>query len=353
MNRRSEPNLARRRWVRYVAMRLAQGAFVLWAAFTLAFIVLYLLPSDPIRIMLSGSGAEFANADDAQIAALRAEFGFDRPPHVQYFAMLGEALTGNFGRSIQRGLPVTELISQALGKTLVLGAVALGLALILGFAVALLATSVRNRVVRQIVLSTPAFAVSVPTFWSALLLTQLFAFQLGWINIFDQSSWKAIILPALTLAIPTSAFIAQILAKSLATTIREPYINVVRSRGVREVRVLTHSALRNASLPLLTMLGIIVGNMLAGSVVVETVFARMGVGRVTFEAVNAQDIPVVMGVVVFASVVFVLISLVVDLLYPLLDPRVTIRKGGEGAPKPNEPVPAASGKNPVLEGAAA
>lgn len=314
-----------RTWPGYLARRLLQGLLVLWVAFTIAFVVLYLLPSDPIRIMLSGSGTEFANADPAAIAALRSQYGLDGPVIGQYLHALWGAVQLDFGQSIQRGMPVTELLTGALGATAELGGIAIGLALVLGLGIALTATFSRNRFLRQLLLSLPAVSVSVPTFWVGLLLTQVFSFWLGWVDIFDTDSWRTILLPAVTLAIPTSAFIAQILAKSLASTLQEPYVQVIRARGTSEVRIVLVHALRNASLPLLTMLGMIVGNVLAGSVVVETVFSRMGVGRITFEAVDAQDIPVVMGVVVFAALVFVVISLIVDLIYPLLDPRVTVR----------------------------
>ncbi len=339
MTRRLERGAEFKDWGTYVGRRLLQGLLVLWAAFTLAFIILYILPSDPVRIMLSGSGAEFANASDADLAKVRAEYGLDKSAPLQYLHALWNAASGDLGRSIQRGMPVTDLLGGALGQTVRLGLAAFAIALVLGVAVALGAAFTRNRLVRQLVLTTPSLGVSIPTFWSGLLFTQVFAFRLGWVNVFDQESWKSILLPALTLAIPTSAFIAQILAKSLSATLGEPYIQVVRSRGASEARVLLRNAFRNASLPLLTMIGMIVGNMLAGSVVVETVFSRMGVGRLTFEAVNAQDIPVVMGVVILAAAVFVVISLVVDLIYPLLDPRVSVRtaRRRNAAPSPLTP----------------
>ncbi len=320
-----------RDWLRYVARRLLQGAGVLWAAFTIAFVVLYLLPSDPVRIMLSGSGTEFANANNEDVAQLRAELGLDQPVIMQYLTTLGDAVRGDLGRSIQRGQPVAGLLGDALGQTAVLAGFAFVLALAGGLAVALIGVVARRRPVRQAVLSVPALAVSAPTFWVGLVLTQVFSFQLGWVSVFDQSGLRGLLLPAVTLAIPTSAFIAQVLSKSLSATLGEPFVEVVRSRGASTARVVLTTALRNASLPLLTMIGMIVGNMLAGSVVVETVFARMGIGRITYEAVTAQDIPVVMGVVVFAAALFVVISLVVDLVYPLLDPRITLLRR-RGAP---------------------
>ena len=309
---------------RYILRRLAQGVGVLWAAYTIAFVVLYLLPSDPVRIMLSGSGAEFADPSSADLAAVQREYGFDKPFYLQYLDSLGRALHGDFGRSIQRGESVGTLIVDALGQTAKLAGVAFAIALVIGLAGSLLAAFVRNRAVRQALLAVPSVAVSVPTFWSGLLLTQVFAFSLGWVNVFDEGNVGALLLAAVTLAVPTSAYIAQVLSKSLLTTLGEPYVEVVRSRGASEARVVLRSGLRNASLPLFTMVGMIVGNMLAGSVVVETVFARSGIGSLTFEAVRAQDIPVVMGVVVFAAATFVVISLVVDLVYPVLDPRVIV-----------------------------
>ncbi|GAA1851960.1 ABC transporter permease [Pseudonocardia ailaonensis] len=311
----------------YVLRRLLQGVGVLWAAYTIAFVVLYLLPSDPVRIMLAGSGTEFANPDPAAVAALEAQYGFDKPVIVQYVTSLGRALTGDLGTSIQRSDEVTSMLAAALGHTAVLGGVAFGLALVGGLLLAIPAAFTRRPSVRQTLLGVPSVAVSVPTFWTGLLLTQVVSFQLGWVDVFDQHSVGALLLPAVTLAIPTSAYIAQVLSKSLLSTLREPYTEVIRSHGASEARIVLVSALRNASLPLLTMIGVIVGNLLAGSVVVEAVFARDGIGNMTFQAVAAQDIPVVMGVVLLAAAIFVVISIAVDLVYPLLDPRVMIREG--------------------------
>lgn len=311
-----------RDWLGFFGRRLLQGLFVLWAAFTLVFVVLYMLPSDPIKLMLSGSGAEFASVDDETLAQMRAQYGMDKPPLLQYLDALWNAVRGDFGMSIQTGRPVTDLVTEALSHTVVLGAVALVLGLVLGLGLALAATLVRFGWLQQFLLSLPAAGVSVPSFWVGLLLIQYFAFDLGWFPPLGNKGFGSLVLPAVTLSIPTAAFVAQILAKSLSTTMREPYIEVVRAKGASRGHALFHDALRNASLPLLTMVGMIVGNILAGSVVVETVFSRMGLGRITYEAVNAQDIPVVLAVVTFAAAVFVVLGIIVDLLYPLLDPRI-------------------------------
>ncbi|MFC9839588.1 ABC transporter permease [Rhodococcus sp. NPDC127530] len=311
-----------RDWLVFLGRRLLQGLFVLWAAFTLVFVVLYLLPNDPIKLMLSGSGAEFASADDATIERLRIQHGLDKPPVLQYLSALWNAVRGDFGMSIQTGRPVTDLIGDALSSTLALGSLALVIGLALGIGIALAATLTRARALQQLLLSLPAAGVSVPSFWVGLLLVQYFAFQLHWFPPLGGKGLNGLVLPAVTLAIPTAAFVAQILAKSLATAMHEPYIEVVRAKGASRAHAMFTDAVRNASLPLLTMVGMIVGNILAGSVVVETVFSRMGVGRITYEAVNAQDIPVVLAVVTLAAAVFVVIGIIIDLLYPLLDPRI-------------------------------
>lgn len=312
---------------RYLGLRLLQGLFVLWTAFTVSFVVLYLLPGDPIMIMAAGGG-ELGSQDSAQLEELRRQYGFDQPVPVQYITALGRALRGDFGTSIQTGADVSGMIAAAIGQTLQLGLLALAIALVLGLAIALGSAYARARIVRQALLSLPSLGVSMPTFWIGLLLIQFVSFRWGLLPAIGNDGFRGLILPAITLAIPTAAVIAQILAKSLRTTLAEPYIAVVRARGLGRGRVLLGHALRNAVIPALTMVGMIVGNLVAGTAVVETVFSREGVGRLTFQAVDAQDIPVVQALVVLSAVVFVLVTLAVDVIYPLVDPRIVT--GGRG-----------------------
>ena len=171
-------------------------------------------------------------------------------------------------------------------------------------------------------LSLPPLGVAVPSFWVGLLLLQQFSFHWTWFPAVGNEGWRSIVLPAVTLALPTGAQIAQLLAKSMQHTLHEPYIDTARSKGASRTRVHLRHALRNAALPALTMSGLLVGALLAGTVVTETVFSRTGLGRLTSASVAAQDIPVVQGLVLFGAAVFVVVNLVVDLLYPLLDPRI-------------------------------
>ncbi|RKN04774.1 ABC transporter permease [Streptomyces radicis] len=308
---------------RYVAWRLAQSALVLWAAFTVAFAALYLLPSDPVSIMAAGGGEANAVSDE-QIADLQRVHGLDRPLWEQYLDRLGNALTGDFGLSVQTGDPVTEVIAEALPGTLQLAGAALVLAVAGGAGLALLATWTRARWLRQVLLSLPALGVSAPTFWVGLLLVQLVSFRWGLLPAFGQEDWRALVLPAVTLALPTGAVLAQIFARSLRTALVEPYADTARAKGASRARVHFGHAAPNAAVPPLTVTAVLLGNVLSGSVVVETVFSRSGLGRTTAAAVDAQDIPLVLGIVAFGAAVYVVANLLVDLAHPLLDPRVTV-----------------------------
>ncbi|GAA5074812.1 ABC transporter permease [Nocardia iowensis] len=320
---------------RYLTLRVLQAAWVLWAAFTISFVVLYLLPADPISIAADGAGAG-TPVDKAAIAELQARYGLDRPLWEQYWTALGHAVHGDLGHSIVTGQPVTDAIGDALPSTLGLAGLALLFATIGGVALALAATYTRRPWLRTALGALPSLGVSVPTFWTGLLLLQLFSFHWRLAPAFGGHGFSGTVLPALTLAMPIGAVIAQVLASGLASTWRQPFVDVALAKGGSRWWVQRKHVLRPASVPTFTIAGVLVGNMLAGSVVVETVFARPGVGRLTQTAVLAQDIPVVQGVVLLTSLVFVTVNLAVDLLYPLLDPRIAARSW-RAAPAENTP----------------
>ncbi|MET8947405.1 ABC transporter permease [Streptomyces sp. NPDC004542] len=315
---------------RYVIKRLAQAVGVLWAAYTVSFLVLNWLPGDPVTAM-AGAGMDSGDVDPARLAALRHEYGFDKPVLVQYADYLGRAVRGDFGDSVATGRPVTSTLADALPQTLQLTSAALLLSVLLGGGLAVLATYTSRRWLRQLLLSLPPLGVSVPTFWVGLLLVEAFSFRLHWFPAFGNDGLKGLVLPALTLAVPTGAQVAQVLAKSLLTALDQAYVETARAKGAGRWRVHLRHALRNASLPALTVVGLLVGQLIAGSVVVETVFSRDGLGRVTAAAVTSQDIPVVQGVVAFGALIFVTTNLVIDLVYPLLDPRIVVASGRRAA----------------------
>ncbi len=307
----------------YLAGRVAQAVGVLWAAYTATFAILWLLPSDPLALLLSANNVEVDSLTPDQLAQAQARYGLDQPVLGQYWNMLTAALHGDFGISITKGQPVTQLIADRLPGTLQLSGLAILLALAGGLAIAYLAAYVRWRPARVLLARLPSFGVAFPSFWVGLLLIQVFAFTLGWFPSTGSAGWRSLVLPAVTMAIPTAAAFAQVLTRSFMDTLAEPYIVTARAKGLSRGAVQRRHALRNAALPTLTILGLLVGGTVTGAIVTETIFARQGVGTLAQESVLTQDVPVVQAVVVLAAAAFVVVNLVVDLLYPLLDPRIT------------------------------
>ncbi|MFF1529033.1 ABC transporter permease [Cellulomonas sp. NPDC058312] len=318
---------------RYLLRRAAQGLVVLWAAFTLAFFVLYLLPSDPAALA-AGAGGEVQDVDPALLDDLRARYGLDRPLLVQYGDALLHAVRLDFGPSYQSGAPAGSLVAQALPETLKLTGAALVLAVLAGTALAVASVLPRSRALRQVLSALPPLGVALPTFFVGLVLLQWVSFRAGLLPAIGNAGWQSLVLPAVTLAVPPGAQLAQVLSRSLRGTLGEPYVETARAKGAGRLRVHLGHALRNAAIPAFTMLGVMVGALLGGAVVTETVFSRVGLGRLTVQSVNTQDVPVVLAIVSLSALVFVVTTLVVDLLYPVLDPRIESR----GVPR--EAVPA-------------
>ncbi|MFE0020487.1 ABC transporter permease [Amycolatopsis sp. NPDC059021] len=314
----------------YLLRRVGQAVFVLWAAFTLSFVILYLLPGDAVSAKLGG-GEGGITASPEQLAQARAEYGLDDPLPVQYGKRLLSALHGDFGRSITTGDDAAHMVVSALPPTLAVTGIAVLLAILGGGGIAIAGTYTRRPCLRQLLLSLPPLGISLPTFWVGLLLIQFFSFRLRLFPALGTQGFASLILPAITLALPTGAIIGQVLARSLTAQLAEPYVETASAKGASRLRVHFGHILRNAAVPALTVAGVVAGNLLAGSVITETVFSRDGVGRVTAAAVTNQDIPVVQAVIVLAALVFVVLNLVVDLLYPLLDPRIAATKAPEVA----------------------
>ncbi|MDR6868365.1 peptide/nickel transport system permease protein [Microbacterium resistens] len=311
--------------IRYVAFRLLQGLFVVWAAFTVCFVILYLLPSDPAEIIANKGVEQGGEPDPAQLAQLRSELGLDRPILVQYISQIGGFLVGSWGRSFANGKPVIDLIAGAFPGTATIALFALIVGTVIGGVIALAAAYTRSARLRSILETLPSLGASLPTFWVALLLMDLFAFRLRILPPLGSEGAATMVLPTLALAVPVAAAVGQVLTRGLLTAMDEPYVDVAVAKGLGRLRLLTVHVLRASALPALTILGVLVGQLLAGAVVVETVFARQGFGRLINEAVSSQDIPLVLGLVVFSAIVFVIVTLVVDVLYVVVDPRLRVQ----------------------------
>jgi peptide/nickel transport system permease protein len=308
--------------LRYLASRVLQAVVVLWAAYTVTFLILYLLPSDPIALRLAGSNEQVNQLTPAQLHALIVQFGLNKPVYVQYFSLLWNALHFNFGESTSLSLPVSTVLAQRVPVTLTLGLFAVAFMIVGGVVLAYLAAYVRWRPLRAVLTRLPSFGVSLPSFWVGLLLIQIFCFSLHWFPSTGSATLKSFILPAITMALPAAAVLAQVLTRGLEQTLREPYIATAEAAGLSRGAIQFRHAFRNAALPAVTLLGLLVGYVMTSAVIAETVFSIAGVGRLAQQAVLAQDVPVVQGIVLFAAGAFVTLNLLVDLLYPLLDPRI-------------------------------
>lgn len=315
----SAPTGSRRALASHLLGRLGQAVLVLWAVHLVTFAVLYLLPGDPVSIM---AGGDQTDVTPAQLEAMRHQYGLDRPIWEQYGRQLWHALHGDFGTSLQTGLSASQSVLTALPTTLRLAGAAFVLALLIGTGIALTASGTSHSWLRNLLASLPGLAVSVPSFWLGLVLLNLVSFQLRLLPAFGVQGPMSLILPTLTLAIPTSAAVAQLLIKGLDTALAQPWASVARAKGLSGRAVLLKHALRYAVVPALTMAGLTLGNLFAGSVVTETVFSLNGVGRLTATAVGSQDLPVVQTVALLGAAVFVTVNLLVDLVHPLLDPRI-------------------------------
>ncbi|MFK4835155.1 ABC transporter permease [Microbacterium sp. ZW T2_14] len=316
----------------YALRRAGQAAIVLIAAFTATFILLQLLPGD--AILIKYDNPELGLTPD-QIESIRVAYGADSSWWEQYWVTLTGYAQGDFGYSTQYGTGVLQLIGEALPPTAALATLGFLLAAVIAFAIAFLSTLSPFAWLRQALQALPGVFVAVPVFWLGILLIQVFSFGLGWVPIVGADPVAGLILPVITLAVPISAPLAQILVRSIDDVQLQPFVTVVRAKGASPSWVLWRSVARNALLPTLTIAGVLFGEVVGGAVVTETVFGRPGIGRVTEQAVANQDIPVLQGIVVLAAFTFVVVNLVVDLLYPVLDPR--LRSAKRGAPTPSTP----------------
>lgn len=304
----------------HIARRIGQAVLVLFITFTVAFLLLSALPSDGV---MARFGDPALGLSQAEIDGIREEMGIDKPLLTQYLTSFAGFVTGNFGISTQTGTAVSSMVATALPHTLALAASSIALAIVVALAFAFLATTVPA--VGGFFRALPSFMVSLPGFWIAILLLQFFSFKLGWVRVIDPSPFEGLILPTLTLAVPMAAPLTQVLIRSIDDTRAMPFVQVVRARGASESWVFWRNILRNSLLPALTMVGLLFGELVGGAVVTETVFGRPGLGYLTVQAVSNRDTPVLLAIVIIAATAYVLINLVVDLLYPVLDVRLRDR----------------------------
>jgi ABC-type dipeptide/oligopeptide/nickel transport system permease component len=304
--------------LRFLAERLLGAVPVLFGVSIAVFMMIHLLPGDPATIMLQGAPA---SAED--IAELRHQLGLDRPLQNQYASWVGRALQGDLGESIHTRRSVTKEIFGVFPSTLRLALAAIGLAMLLGVTMGVIAAIKQNTWLDSLSMSTALLGVSMPDFWIGLLLILVFSVNFGWFPATGIGGWDHVVLPALALGANFAAIIARLVRSSVLEVMRQDYVRTARAKGLAEQIVIIRHALRNALIPVVTIVGLQFGNLLGGAVVIETVFARQGIGRLAITAILAKDFPLIQGVVLLSAVVYVLLNILVDLSYAVLDPRIT------------------------------
>ncbi|MFE4663520.1 ABC transporter permease [Streptomyces sp. NPDC056716] len=302
---------------RAVLTRLGSALAVMVGAATLAFLALRMIPGDPVSVLLGPS-----NAGSPEVRAeIRREYGFDLPVAEQYVRYLVRLVQGDLGESYQLQRPVWELIGDQLLPTVQLALSALVLAVVLAVLSAV-ATAGRRPALRAVASVWELIAASTPSYWVGIVLLTVLSFRFPVFPVAGADGFAALVLPAVTLALPLTGVLAQVLREGLEAALAQPFVVTARSRGVGQSAVRVRHALRHAAVPLLTLAGWLTGSLIGGAVLVETVFGRPGIGSLVLQAVTAKDMPVVIGVVLLSAFVFVVISTVVDLLYPVIDPRL-------------------------------
>jgi ABC-type dipeptide/oligopeptide/nickel transport system permease component len=303
--------------VRYILRRLALLVPLLLGASILVFLTMRLIPGDPARLAL---GPE---ATEDQVQLMRRQWGLDQPLPVQYVYWLGHALQGDFGRSTVSRVPAGQEIALRLPATLQLTLLSMLVATTVGLGLGVLAAVRHNTWLDRASMLVALLGVCTPTFWLGLMLILVFSVQLAWLPSFGQGGLAHLVLPALTLGAAASAVIARVTRSSLLDVLGADYLRTARAKGLTEQVVVARHALKNALIPVLTLLGLEFGGLLAGAIVTETVFAYPGIGLLLVSSVNNRDFAVVQAALLLFAVQFVLINLLVDVLYAFVDPRIT------------------------------
>ncbi len=301
----------------YILKRLLALIPVLVGVSLLVFASLYLTPGDPLSAVLGEAVVSKEQADQ-----LRAQYGFDDPFYVQYARFAGRALQGDLGRSLRYNQPVLTQIQSQLPATLKLTLAAMAFAIVFGVSLGVLAAIYHNTWIDFLAMLLALGGISIPTFWSGLILLLVFSLELGWLPATGTDGWQRLLMPAFALGYGAAAIIARLTRSSMLEVLRQSYVNTARAKGLPGRTVILRHTLKNALIPVITMIGLQFGNLLAGAVVVETVFSRQGMGRLLVDAILSKDFPTVQGTVLFVAVIYVLINLLVDLSYALVDPRI-------------------------------
>ena len=302
----------------YILRRLLQMIPVMIGVTLVVFLIMQLVPGDPAR-MLAGEGAS-----PEQIEAIRNSLGLNRPLWVQYFSYLGNVLQGDFGKSIVTSSPVLEEILIRLPTTIELALASIFVAITLGLLAGIVSATKQNTVADMSIMVVALIGVSMPSFWMGLMLMYYFSVELGMFPVAGWGTLSHVVLPAITLGSGGAAIIARMTRASMLEVIRQDYIRTARAKGVSEFKVVIKHALKNALIPIITVVGLQFGTLLGGTVLTESVFAINGVGQLIINAIRTRDLPLVQGTVLMISLIFMMVNMGVDILYKMVNKRVEL-----------------------------
>ncbi len=302
--------------LQYVIKRLLSTAPVLLGISLLLFFMLRMLPGDPAQVL----AGEMATPEEVE--NIRQQLGLDQPIYVQYAFFLSRLVKFDLGRSARTQNPVTEEIWARLPNTILLAVVAITLACLFGIPAGIVSAARPYSWIDYVVTSTSIFGISMPVFWLGLMLVVIFSVGLQWLPAGGTGSWKHIVLPSFTLAAFVVAFIARMTRSSMMEALSQEYTTTARSKGLNEQMVIIKHALKNALIPIITVVGLQFGMLLGGAVLTETVFAWPGLGRLIVDSILARDYPTIQGAILVFGLLYILVNLVVDLLYAYVDPRI-------------------------------
>jgi peptide/nickel transport system permease protein len=304
--------------LKYLGSRLVQLVPVLFLMSVMVFLILYLLPGDPATLALIGHGATTME----HVEELREQMGLNDPIYVQYGRYLANAVRGNLGTSARFRRPVADILLEQFPATLKLSIVGMSIALVLGLTIGIVAAIWRYSWVDTLGMFLALIGVSTPIFWSGLMAIFVFSFRLGWLPSTGTGGWKGMVLPAFTLGLVATGTIARLTRSGLIEVMSQDYVRTARAKGLGEWLVISRHAMKNAMIPIVTVLGLQFGAMLGGAVITETVFSRPGIGRLVVSAVLWEDYALAQGAILLIAICFVLVNLMVDASYAWLDPRI-------------------------------
>lgn len=306
--------------VRYLQQRAVSALIVLVGVSIVTFLMMHLLPGDPVDFMFARTQGDPPSPE--QVQELRRQLGLDQPLPIQYVYYIRDAVQGDLGRSIFLKREVLEVILDNMPYTLELTVAGLLVAIVIGVLLGVVAAAKHGTWVDSLTMVLSLFGLSMPFFWLAVLLVLLFSLKLGWFPATGQGSVSHLVLPSVAIGITSAGTLARLVRSSMLEVLRHEYIVTARAKGLREVRVLVRHALRNAIIPPITVAGLQFGRLMGGAVVTELIFARKGLGTILVNGILSHDFKLVQGILLFIAVVYILVNFIVDLSYALVDPRI-------------------------------